>query len=39
MEEKWRSGADTPDVRIRAVGRDGKTVMEEEEEMESEEEV
>ena len=37
-EERWRSGAETPDVRIKAFGRAGKTVMEEEEEMEREEE-
>ena len=37
-EERWRSGAETPDVRITAFGRVGKTVMEEEEEMEREEE-
>ena len=37
-EERWRSGAETPDVRIKAFGRVGKTVMEEEEEMEREEE-
>ena len=36
-EERWRSGAETPDVRITAFGRVGKTVMEEEEEMEMEE--
>ena len=35
-EERWRSGAETPDVRITAFGRVGKTVMEEEEEMERE---
>ena len=37
-EERWRSGAETPEVRIKAFGRVGKTVMEEEEEMEMEEE-
>ena len=37
-EERWRSGAETPDVRITAFGRVGKTVMEEEEVMEREEE-
>ena len=37
-EERWRSGAETPEVRITAFGRVGKTVMEEEEEMEREEE-
>ena len=38
-EERWRSGAETPEVRIKAFGRVGKTVMEEEEEeMEREEE-
>ena len=37
-EERWRSGAETPDVRIKAFGRVGKTVMEEEEDMERVEE-
>ena len=37
-DERWRSGAETPDVRIKAFGRVGKIVMEEEEEMEREEE-